>query len=75
MGAIGLLLHYDSNAEVAGCFEGSSTAKQSSSATETPPGGVLSDSQYRLNSLVDLADFAPNVPCGVRSHDFRLLGT
>ena len=43
MGAMGLLLHCSSNAEVAGCLEGSSTAKQSSSATETPPGGVVPD--------------------------------
>ena len=38
-------------------------------------GGYMLPGIYKQNSLVDLADFAPNVPCGVRSHDFRLLGT
>ena len=43
MGAMDLLLHYSSNAEIVGCLEGSNTAKQSSSATETPPSGVVPD--------------------------------
>ena len=44
-------------------------------ARQTPPGGSKTDGRQHLYRLVDLADFAPNVPCGVRSHDFRLLGT
>ena len=75
MGAMDLLLHYSSNAEIAGYLEGSNTARQSSSATNHPEGGVVPDRPRGQSSLVDLADFAPNVPCGVRSHDFRLLGT
>ena len=45
------------------------------SASQTHQGGVGSPGSQLWYSLVDLADFAPNVPCGVRSHDFRLLGT
>ena len=67
MGANGLLLHYSSNAELAGCLEGSNTAKQSSSASQTPLGGVIRGGIYKQDSLVDLADFAPYVPCGMRN--------
>ena len=30
---------------------------------------------YKVNSLVDLADFAPNVPCGGRTCVLRMLGS
>ena len=45
MGAMDLLLHYSSNAEIAGYLEGSNTAKQSSSGTKCLEGGVVSDRQ------------------------------
>ena len=67
MGANGLLLHYSSNAEIAGCLEGSSTAKQSSSGSQTPLGGVVMGGPYNWNVPGELADFAPYVPCGMRN--------
>ena len=39
------------------------------------PRDVVESCRDPGNETVDLADFAPNVPCGMRSHDFRLLGT
>ena len=73
MGANGLLLHYSSNAEIAGCLEGSNTAKQSSSGKPSRRGGVVPGRQYRGDSLVDLADFAPYVPCGMRNQYLSII--
>ena len=73
MGANGLLLHYSSNAEIVGCLEGSNTAKQSSSGSQTPEGGYVFDGIQEWNSLVDLADFAPYVPCGMRNQCLSII--
>ena len=45
------------------------------SASKHLAGGYMLGGIYKQNSLVDLADFAPNVPCGERTCVLRMLGS